>query len=84
MGWLDCKLEKMKMIALGLIYRAENVDCIEKRIPFSAHRSSETLKSEVRKAMCNYREMGCHLVKLYSRGPFIYLKFRRTPKTSAI
>ena len=72
------------MMALGLIYRADNVDCVEKRIPVSAHRSSETLKSEVRKTMCNYSEMGWHLVKLYSRGPFIYLKFGRTPKTSAI
>ena len=72
------------MIALGLTYRAENVDCVEKRIPFSAHRSSETLKGEVRKVMSNYSEMGWHLVKLYSRGPFIYLKFRRTPKSDAM
>lgn len=68
---------------LGLTYQMTKADYIEKRIPLSAHRSSETLKDEVRKAVSLYRSLGLDLVNMRTEGSFVHLKFGRKDEDGA-
>ena len=44
------------------------------------HRSSETLKREIRQKILNYQKDGWNWIHISSKSPFIYLKFEKNNK----
>ncbi len=55
-------------------------DCANYRIEkilLINHRSSETLKREIRQKVLYYQKIGWNWVHISSQNPFIYLKFEK-------
>jgi hypothetical protein len=60
---------------LGLKCNLVKKDRLERRIVVSSHKSSESLKSEIRKTIRYHANHGMRLTTMFAHGAFIYLRF---------
>lgn len=59
--------------------QSEEFNYTEEKIPIQAYGSSEALKGEISRRIVNRGKTHWEIIQIFSRGPFIYLKFKYRP-----